>query len=137
MECTILAHIHTSISAIIVQNKCHMHWNETDSITVMYNEVEFAAETHDLLLKNEPSRIDHQTYKHRMGSILASPQAARKRRYIRLDLGSVEPNLTAEANPFQGTHMAELLNPQNSEPAQGSLQGSFGQQAALTPPAHV
>jgi len=56
-----------------------------------------------------------------MASILASPQAARKRRYIRLDLGSVEPNLIAEANPFQGTQMAELLNPQNSDLAQGCL----------------
>jgi hypothetical protein len=52
-----------------------------------------------------------------MASILASPQAGRKRRYIRLDLGSVEPNFTAEANPFQGTQMVELFNPQNSEPA--------------------
>jgi hypothetical protein len=103
----------------------------------MNNEAEFAAEAHDLLLKNGPSRINHQTYKHKMASILASPHAGRKRRYIRLDLGSVEPNLTAEANPFQGTHMVELLNPQNSEPAQGNLQGSFDQQAALTPLAHV
>jgi hypothetical protein len=91
----------------------------------MNNEAEFAAEAHDLLLKNGPSRIDHQTYG--MASILASPHATRKRRYIRLDLGSVEPNLTAKANPFHGTQMAELLNPQNLEPAQGSLQGSFGQ----------
>jgi hypothetical protein len=117
MECTILAHIHTGTSAIDVQNKRHLHWKETDSITIMNNEAEFTAEAHDLLFKNGPSCIDHQTYKHRMASIMASPQAARKRRYIRLDLGSVEPNLTAEANPFQGTQMAELLNLQNSEPA--------------------
>ncbi|CAK9854806.1 unnamed protein product [Sphagnum jensenii] len=83
-----------------VQNKRHLHWKETDSITIMNNEAEFAAEAHDLLLKNGPSCIDHQTYKHRMASTLASLQAARKRRYIRLDLGSVESNLTAEANPF-------------------------------------
>jgi hypothetical protein len=117
MECTIFAHIHIGTSAICVQNERHLYWKETDSITVMKNEAEFATEAHDLLLKNGPSRIDHQTYKHRMASILASPQVARKRRYIRLDLGTVEPNLTAEANPFQGTQMVELLNPQNSEPA--------------------
>jgi len=117
MECTIFAHIHIGTSAICVQNERHLYWKETDSITVMKNEAEFATEAHDLLLKNGPSRIDHQTYKHRMVSILASPQVARKRRYIRLDLGTVEPNLTAEANPFQGTQMVELLNPQNSEPA--------------------
>jgi hypothetical protein len=121
MECTILAHIHTGTSEISVQNKCHLHWKETDSTTIMNNEVEFAAKAHDLLLKNGPSRIDHQTYKHKMASILALPLATRKRRYIRLDLGSVEPNLTAEANPFQGTQMAKLFNPQNSKPAQGSL----------------
>jgi hypothetical protein len=91
MECTILAHIHTGTSVINVQNKRHLHWKETDSITVMNNEAEFAAEAHDLLLKNGPSYIDHQTYKHKMASILASPQAARKRRYIRLDLGNLSP----------------------------------------------
>jgi hypothetical protein len=100
MVCTILAHIHTRTSAISIQNKRHLHWKETDSITIMNNEAEFATEAYDLLLKNGPSCIDHQTYKHRMASTLASLQAARKRRYIRLDLGSVESNLTAEANPF-------------------------------------
>jgi len=73
MECTIFAHIHIGTSAICVQNERHLYWKETDSITVMKNEAEFATEAHDLLFKNGPSRIDHQTYKHRMASNLASP----------------------------------------------------------------
>jgi hypothetical protein len=36
-----------------------------------------------------------------MASILASPQAARKKRYIKLELGSVETSLPAGGNPFQ------------------------------------
>ncbi len=54
---------------------------------------------HDLLLKNGPSRIDHHTYKHKMASILASLQVARKKKYIILDLGSAKPNLSTRANP--------------------------------------
>ncbi len=71
MECTILAHICTGTVAISVQNKHHLHWKETESITVMNNEAEFSTTAHDLLLKSEPSHTDHHTYKHRMASILA------------------------------------------------------------------
>jgi len=60
MECTILAHIHIGTSTINVQNKHHLHWKETDSITIMNNEAKFVAEAHNLLFKNGPSRIDHQ-----------------------------------------------------------------------------
>jgi hypothetical protein len=67
----------------------------------MNNEAEFSTSAYDLLLKNGPSRIDHETYKHRMASILVLPQAARKKKYIKLDLGSAEPNLTAGVNLFQ------------------------------------
>jgi hypothetical protein len=66
----------------------------------MNNETEFSAATHDLLLKNGPSRIDHHTYKHMMVNILASSQVAMKKKYIILYLGSAKPNLTAKVNPF-------------------------------------
>jgi hypothetical protein len=92
MECTILAHISIGTSAISVQNKCHLHWKGTEAITVMNNEAKFSAPAHDLLLKSGPSCIDHHAYKHRMASIQALPQAARKKRYIKLDLGSTKPN---------------------------------------------
>jgi hypothetical protein len=103
MECTILAHISTGTSAISIQNKWHLHWKGLEAIMVMNNEVEFSAPAHDLLLKSEPSHIDHQAYKHRMASIQASPQVARKKRFIKLDLGSSEPNLKAGKNPFHNT----------------------------------
>jgi hypothetical protein len=71
MECTILAHICTGTSTISVQNKRHLHWKETGTITVMNNEFEFSAPApaHNLLLKSKPSRIDHHAYKHKMASI--------------------------------------------------------------------
>jgi hypothetical protein len=55
MECTILAHICNGTNAISVQNKRHLHWKETESISAMNNEAEFLAAAHDLFLKNEPT----------------------------------------------------------------------------------
>jgi hypothetical protein len=66
----------------------------------MNNEAEFSAPAHDLLLKSGPSRINHHAYKHRMVSIQNSPQEARKKRFVKLDLGSAELNLKVDSNPF-------------------------------------
>jgi hypothetical protein len=90
MECTILAHICIGTNAINIQNKRHLHWKATEAITAMNNEAQFLAPTHDLLLKNGLSRIDHHTYKHRIASIQALPQATRKKRYVELNLGSAQ-----------------------------------------------
>jgi hypothetical protein len=71
---------------------------------------------HNLLLKRDPSSIEHLIYKHRMASILASPQAAKKKRFIKLELGSVEASLPAGANPFQYSKIAGGTTQHNSEP---------------------
>jgi hypothetical protein len=120
MECTILAHICTDSSALNVQNKRHLHWKETKTISVMNNDAGFVATTHNLLLKSDPSRTDHHAYKLKMASILASPQAARKKRFIKLDLGSVGTSFTTGANPFQDSQTAGCIIQHNSELDQGS-----------------
>jgi len=53
-ECIILAHISTGSNAISVQNKRHLHWRSSDSLTVMNNDIEFAGPVHNLLLKFGP-----------------------------------------------------------------------------------
>jgi len=98
MECTILAHIWTGSSAFSVQNKRHLHWKEIENIATMNNDTGGAVVAHNLLLKKDPSNTDHLAYKHRMASILASPQVARKKRYIKLKLGSVETSSRSQGS---------------------------------------
>jgi hypothetical protein len=87
MECTILAHIWTG-PALSVQNKRHLHWKEIEAISDMNNEVRAAPTAHNLLLKRDPPSTDHHAYKHKVASILALPQATRKKRFVRLEWGS-------------------------------------------------
>jgi len=86
MECTILAYIDTGSSALSVQNKRHLQWKVLDHIPSMNNEVEFAASTHNLLRKSDGENSTCQAHKNRSASMLASPQAARKKRFTKLDL---------------------------------------------------
>jgi hypothetical protein len=100
MECTILAHIRTGSSALSVQNKRHLHWKEIGTIPAMNNDAGGAMAAHNLLLKRDPLSTEHLVHKQKMASILASPQAARKKRFVKLELGSLEASLSAGANPF-------------------------------------
>jgi hypothetical protein len=106
MECTILAHIRTGSSALNVQNKRHLHWKEIGTISAMNNDTGGAVAAHNLLLKRDPSNTEHFEHKQKMASILASPQAARKKRFVKLELGSLEASLPAGANPFQDPKVA-------------------------------
>jgi hypothetical protein len=101
MECTILAHIRTGSSAISVQNKRHLHWKETGTITIMSDDTGGALAAHNLLLKRDHQSTEHLAHKQKMASILASPQNARKKRFTKLDLGNLGTNPPAGANPFQ------------------------------------
>lgn len=85
-NCTILAHIDTQENALSVQNKKHLHWKALDFIPHMNNEIEFAASAHSLLKKVNAGDTTCQANNNRTASILASPQAARKKRFTRLDL---------------------------------------------------
>jgi hypothetical protein len=121
MECTILAHIRTGSSALSVQNKRHLHWKEIEIISTMNNNTRGAMAAHNLLLKKDPSSTNHLEYKHKMASILASPQAARKKRFIKLELGSAETSLPARTNPFQRLKTTGDTSQHNSKLDEGMI----------------
>jgi hypothetical protein len=126
MECTILAHIRTGSSALSVQNKRHLHWKEIGSISAMNNDAGGAVAVHNLLFKRDPSNTEHLVHKQKMASILASPQAARKKRFVKLELGSFEDNLPTGNNPFQdpkATGGITQLGPK-PDPRYGELVGA-------------
>jgi hypothetical protein len=95
----------------------------------MGNEMEFSAPAHSLLMKTETVQSEHQESKNRSTSFQASPQAARKKRYTKLNftiLASSEVN--EECNPRR---VGEADDPLESlETADGREAGSFGSKAA-------
>jgi hypothetical protein len=95
-----LAHIKTGSNALSLQNKWHLHWKEIETISVMSNDTGGATVAHNLLLKRDHSCIGHLVHRQKMASILASPQTTRKKRFVKLELGSFEAKPPAEANPF-------------------------------------
>ncbi len=115
MECTILAHIWTG-PAFSIQNKRHLHWKDIEAILDMNNEVGAAVMAHSLLLKRDPPSTNHHTYKQKVASKLASSQAARKKRFVRLEWGSAEANPPEGANPFQIPQTTKGISQHNSEP---------------------
>jgi hypothetical protein len=88
-ECTILVHIDSGTSALSIQNKHHLHWKVLDGKQGMSNEIEFSAPAHNLLLKTRAVHSEHQENKNRSASIQASPQAARKKRYTKLNFATL------------------------------------------------
>ncbi len=100
-ECTILAHISTGSNAISVQNKGHLHWRLSDSLIGMNNDIEFSSPAHNLLLKSGPVSTNHQARKSETASQLASPQAIRKKRFIKLDLSKLEPQRVVTSPNFE------------------------------------
>jgi hypothetical protein len=135
-ECTILAHIRTS-PALNIQNKRHLHWKDIEPILDLNNETGVAVTAHSLLLKRDPPSSEHHTHKQKMASLLASPQAARKKRFTRLEWGNAGANPPVGANPFQTPRKTEkpprLITGLDEE----LNKGSFGRQTALTFPANV
>jgi hypothetical protein len=101
IECTIFAHI-----PIGSNNKKHLHWKTLESILSMNNEIKFAAPAHSLLLKQGVGvgGEEHQVHKNKAASHQASPQVARKKCFMLLDLGhsqtpnAVIHNTTTNAN---------------------------------------
>ncbi len=129
-ECTILAHISTGSSAISVQNKRHLHWRSYTSLMDMNNDIEFAGPGHNLLLKSGPASTKRQVRMNEAANQRASPQAIRKKRFVKLDLSKLEPQRVATSLNFENRQVdqgAQL----NSESAQDHYTGSIGQKAAL------
>ncbi len=81
---------------------------------------------HNLLLKRDPSNTEHLVHKQKMASILASPQAARKKRFVKLELGSYEGNLPTGTNPFQDPKVAggTIQHGSKLDPGYGEIEGT-------------
>jgi hypothetical protein len=134
-ECTILAHISTGSSAISVQNKKHLHWRTSNSLTVMNNDIEFAGPAHNLLLKSGPVSTERQVRMSEFASQMVSPQAIRKKRFIKLDLSKLEPQRVATSLNFEDGQVVQGAQ-LNSEAVQDHHMGSIGQQTAQALPTH-
>ncbi len=107
MECTILAHIVTSSSALSVQNKRHLHWKALEHITSMNNEIEFTVAAHNLLRKLDAGDSNRQAHKNHAVSILASFQVARKKRFTKLDLALMTSPQKASIGPTHVVNKGE------------------------------
>ncbi|CAM6044951.1 unnamed protein product, partial [Sphagnum compactum] len=134
MECTILAHINTGTSALSIQNKRHLHWRALESIPVMNNEVEFLASTHSLLLKTGSESSDRQAHKNRIASIQASPQAARKKRYTKLDLATIDPPRTVSVTRPLNAQEAKVEGQDNPNQDPHKALGSVHQPPEIASP---
>jgi len=86
MDCTILVHIDTGSSALSTENKRHLHWKVLDPSQELNNDMEFSTPAHNLLRKTDTGNSARQTHRNNSTSLLASPQAARKKRFTKLDL---------------------------------------------------
>ncbi|CAK9201054.1 unnamed protein product [Sphagnum troendelagicum] len=75
-----------------------------------------------MLLKRDPSSMEHLVHKQKMASILASPQATRKKRFVKLELGSLEASLPAGANPFQDPKVTGGTTQHDLAPDQGFVE---------------
>jgi hypothetical protein len=135
-ECTILAHISTGLSGVNAQKKKNLHWRPLESIKSMNNDVVFAGPAHGLLLKTGTASTDRQTRKSTSASLLASPQAARKKkRYVKLDLSTLVPSNPLDL--FEGPQPEENTRLGAQGSARQDHMGSIGQPAAQKQPGHV
>jgi len=136
-ECTILAHTSTGISAISVKNKRHLHWRMSDSLTSMNNDIEFSGPAHSLLLKSGPVSTDRQVRKSASTSLLASPQAIRKKRFIKLDLSKLEPLRTVTPLSSADDQEAQRAGQEEAGQIACTDMGSNGSRTAQNPHMHV
>ncbi len=102
----------------------------------MNNDVVFVGPAHGLLLKTSPASTDCQTHKSTSASLLASPQATRKKkRYVKLDLSTLVPSNPSDL--FQASQSGEDTGQGAQEAARYNHMGSIGQSAAQTHSGHV
>ncbi|CAK9216023.1 unnamed protein product [Sphagnum troendelagicum] len=101
----------------------------------MDNDIEFAGPAHNLLLKSGPVSTERQVRMSEFASQMVSPQAIRKKRFIKLDLSKLEPRQVATSLNFEDGQVVQGAQ-LNSEAVQDHHMGSIGQQAAQAPPTH-
>jgi hypothetical protein len=135
-ECSILAHINTGSSGISAQKRKNLHWRTLEFITSMNNDVVFAGPAHSLLLKTGPASTDRQTRKSTSASLLASPQAVRKKkRYVKFDLSSLVPSNPSDLS--QAPQLEEDTGQGVQKAVRYVHMGSIGQPAAQSHSGHV
>jgi len=96
----------------------------------MNNDVEFAAPAHNLLRKSNGESLARQAHKNNLASLMASPQAARKKRYTKLTLSQLmapQKESSAPTNVSNGEE-GEAQEPLISN--RTTHLGSFSQPAA-------
>ncbi|CAM6024155.1 unnamed protein product [Sphagnum balticum] len=107
MECTLVAHIDTGSNALSIQNKRHLHWKALDPIPGMNNEAEFVAPAHNLLMDAFPENMSWQENKNRSTNFQASPEAARKKKFVKLNITTLFPPLFPPRVEIDSTSHAE------------------------------
>ncbi len=96
----------------------------------MNNDIEFATSTHNLLRKTDIGNTICQTHKNSSTSLLASPQAARKKRFTKLDLAlMIASGQNTNATMSTGKE-AENKNSKPSLSDNNKTPGSIGPPAA-------
>jgi len=65
----------------------------------MNNDIEFATPAHNLLRKTDIGNLVRQAHKNKSASLLASPQATRKKRFTKLDLALMTAKLPGLIGP--------------------------------------
>lgn len=129
MDCTILAHIETGNSALSTRNKRHLHWKVLDPAQEMNNDIEFATPAHNLLRKTDTGNTVRQAHRNSSASLLASPQAARKKRFTKLDLTLM---IASRQNTNATTPTGKGAENRNSEPPVSDNNRTLG---SIGPPA--
>jgi hypothetical protein len=107
-----------------------MHWKALEHIPSMNNEVEFAALTHNLLRRTDAENTTRQAHKNRTASILASPQATRKKRFTKLDLVLLMTSQKGIIGPTHADHKAEDGDQKPPPSDNTKILGSSSQPAA-------
>ncbi len=98
-ECTILTHVPAGANPINIQSKKKLHWRMLDVISAMNNEVEFICLGHNLLLRKVTKGKNRQLYMFMILSVQVSPQVARKKHFMSLNLEcSRASNATTPSN---------------------------------------
>jgi hypothetical protein len=73
----------------------------------MSNDTEFSALAHNLLMKTKTAISEHQESKNRSASIQASPQAARKKRFTKLNFNLPDPTWANKGRPISSNREKE------------------------------
>jgi len=130
MECTILVYIHTGEKGVSVQKRKYLHWKALKQTPNLNNEVAFAASAHNLLMRSGEEDSTRQALRNSSASICASPQAARKKRFTRLDMMILMNPEISSLGPTQGEHKEECQESKLAASDTIKTLGSISQPAA-------